>query len=359
MFAFAPLVWSQAVIAEVYGLNLAFLAAFLWVLLKGTRINADERGFVFSPFFCAGILLGLSLTTHLTSLLMVPLALFLTPRRRWARLGGGLALGLTPLLALPWLARTGSPIVWGDPTTWRGWLWLVSGQLYRPNLFAAADWQARLRDWGAILPAQFTLLGLPLILFAFYRMPPETRRPRWGLLATAVLYLLFAFGYASQDAIVNTLPALLLLAPLLAPALRRLGRLALLLPLILLLLNYNAMDLSKDKTIRPSAEHLLHEIPANAILLTPGDPTIFSLWYFQHVERQRPDLVLADANLFAFDWYRKRLGQLYPDLDGLEMDDLAAFQQANEGKRPFYAARLAPTNSQQPTASNQQPATNN
>jgi len=126
--------------------------------------------------------------------------------------------------------------------------------------------------------------------------------------------------------------------------LRRLGGWGWLLPLASLLLKYSALDLSGDRTVRPLAENLLQNAPPNAILLTPGDQTIFTLWYFQHVEEQRPDLILADANLLAFDWYRERLQQLYPDLNGLGADDLTHFRQTNETKRPFCAASLQPGN---------------
>ena len=331
-FAFAPLVWGQAIITEVYGLNLAFLAAFLWAL-TGKR-----------PSLLTGILLGLSVTTHLTSLFMIPLALSQVPRQQWSQLGVGLALGLAPLLTLPWLAQTNSPVVWGDPGTVRGWWWLVSGRLYANNLFAinSADLGNRLSDWSRLLFNQFTWAGVPLVAFAFYRVQGSARRLRLWLLGTAVLYLVYAFGYGSSDAIVFTLPALLLLSLLLAPGLRRLGRLALLLPFTLLLLNYSAMDLSRDRMVRPLAEQLLDAAPPGAILLTPGDQTIFTLWYYHHVEAQRPDLILVDANLFAFDWYRNRLQNHYPDLLRLEKDDLPAFRQTNEGLRPFCNATVQP-----------------
>jgi hypothetical protein len=103
---------------------------------------------------------------------------------------------------------------------------------------------------------------------------------------------------------------------------------------------FPTQNLSRERTVRPLAERLLQEAPANAILLTPGDRTIFTLWYFHHVEGQRPDLRLVDANLFAFDWYRARLGRQFPDIAVSEDDDLAAFQRLNESGRPFCRAGL-------------------
>jgi hypothetical protein len=338
-FAFAPLVWSQAVITEVYGLNLLFLAAFLWALIgKRPDVNSLER-----PSLLTGLLLGLSITTHLTSLLMLPLAVWLTPRKHWLRLAAGIAAGLTPFLLLPWLAQGNSPIIWGQPTTLTGWWWLVSGRIYHANLFAltnSSDWINHAVEWAGLLANQFTWAGLPLIALAFYRPYHGDLRLRSGVLVTAVFYILYALNYNTNDTVVLLLPALLLLSLLLMSGLQRLGRLAFLLPAALLMLNYQSVDLSGDHAVRTAASTLLRDTPEDAILLTPGDQTIFTLWYFQHAEGQRNDLILIDANLMAFDWYRAHLAKLYPDIRGLDKDDLPGLQQLNQDKRPFCAATL-------------------
>ena len=163
---------------------------------------------------------------------------------------------------------------------------------------------------------------------------------RW-LASTALLYVAFALAYATPDAAVLLLPAVLLLAILLAPALNQFGPAALLLPLILLLIGYPVRDLSDQPGPRVAAASLLRAAPADALLLTPGDRTIFTLWYFQHVEGLRPDLRLVDENLFAFDWYRARLRASYPDIFVPVGDDLIALRDANNATRPVCAAALA------------------
>lgn len=329
-FAFTSLVWGQAVVTEVYGLNLLFLAAFLWALV-GKR-----------PSLFTGLLLGLSITTHLTSLLMLPLAVGLTPRKHWLRLAAGIITGLTPFLLLPWLAQGNSPVIWGTPATFAGWWWLVSGRLYHANLFSLTgpDLMSRAVEWTKLLANQFTWAGLPLAAFAFYRPGRDALRLRLGVLATAVLYILYALNYGVNDAVVLLLPALLLLSLLLIPGLQRLGWLAFLLPAALLLLNYQSVDLSGDLSVRTAASTLLRDAPENAILLTPGDQTIFTLWYLQHVEEQRSDLILMDANLLAFDWYRARLANHYPDVAGLEVDNVSGLRQMNQKRRPFCTTVL-------------------
>lgn len=327
-FAFAPLVWSQAVVAEVYALNLLMVAAFL--------LAWSRRG----PSAAAGLLIGLAVTTHLTSLLLIPAAL-IGAGRRWPRLAAGFALGLLPLAALPWLARGQSPVVWGWPATPEGWWWLVSGQLYGANVQLPAD-------GGRVLVLLRAVALGPLALLAGGVARPGAWRPMvtavrapvglWGL--TAGLYFLFALAYATPDAAVVLLPALLLLALLSAPLLARIGPWSLALPLALLVIGLSGQGQTNEAGPRAAAEAVLAATPPDAILLTPGDRTIFTLWYFQHVEGLRPDVRLADANLFAFDWYRARLAALAPDLGVPIEDDLTAFQRQNETGRPFCTVSL-------------------
>lgn len=350
-FAFTPLVWSQAVVAEVYGLNLLLVAAFL--------LTWSRRG----PSCLVGLWLGLAVTAHLTSLLLLPMALWgamsderrttsderratsgvregpaRPALRRVAVLAAGLAVGLLPLLALPRLAGGDSPVVWGRPDNVAGWWWLVSGRLYAANL-----------RW----PSLAGVLGLPPMLAVLKeKSSADFSAPRRGtgflscvspertaLWATVALYTSFVLSYRTPDATVLLLPVLLLLALLLGPRLERLGPWALALPLVLLVSGFGAQDRSGDPGPRVAAEAALHAAPPDAVLLAPGDRTIFTLWYFQHVEGLRPDVRLTDANLFAFDWYRARLAALYPDLRVPPGDDLAAFQRLN-GARSFCAVGL-------------------
>jgi len=330
-FAFAPLVWAQATVSEVYGLNLAFLGAFLWSLHTSR------------PPWLTGLILGLSVTTHLTSWFMLPLALYLLPRREWTRLGVGLLAGLTPFLALFVLARGDSPVMWGDASSLSGWWWLVSGRLYRGNVMSLSlprSW-SRFLGWSPMLLGQSALASPVLIVVGLFTAQRKELTRCLALLATAALYLLYAVRYDSVDSIVYLLPGLLLVAFPMAFGLARLGWLAVVLPMLLLLLNFNALDLSEEPSLQPRAEKVLDSAPDQAVLIMPGDETIFALWYMQHVEQMRPDLILVDSNLFAFDWYRARLGRHHETLLGLAEDDLEKFRTLNQQERAFCHVSLS------------------
>ncbi|VAW31218.1 hypothetical protein MNBD_CHLOROFLEXI01-2072, partial [hydrothermal vent metagenome] len=330
--AFVPLVWQQAIVTEVYALNLMIVSLFVWSLL-GKR-----------PSWFSGLLLGLSLTTHLTSAFLLPFALLLLPQKHWKQFAFGTLLGLTPFLLLPWLAQPNSPILWGDPNTITGWWWLVSAQIYQPNQFALPQTEIapRVMAWASVWLRQLLFVGWLLLLWAGWQ---EKQKKVWaGLVGTAVLYLSYAFFYDAPDALVLTLPAWFFLSLALATAFKWLGYWAFLLPFASILLNFNPIRDASIDNIRPFAEQILNSSPANAILITSGDPDIFALWYFHHGEGQRPDIIVVDDQLFAFDWYRARLQKLHPRLAGLATDDVPNFRAANASQRPTCTVKLSEAN---------------
>ncbi|MAT98203.1 MAG: hypothetical protein CL608_13745 [Anaerolineaceae bacterium] len=334
IFAFSPLVWDQAVVAEVYSLNLLAVAAFLWALLGKW------------PPFIIGFCLGLSLTTHLTSLFLWPLTLALTPAKKWGTLTIGALTGASPFLLLPALARQGSPVLWGNPNTLAGWWWLVSGQIYQANQFALpfAKLWPRLLIWVGTFAQQLAIFGWPLLLLAGQKVQNGrslTRRIWWRLLGTAVFYLIYALLYNTEDAIVLTLPALLMFSLCLTPAVYSLKRWGVFLPGTALLLHLLSQNGANIHNIRQQAEQILEPAPPGAILITSGDPDIFSLWYFHHVEGQRPDIILVDDKLFAFDWYRHNLGQQHSTLRALDEDNLTLFEAANKPQHAICQVHFA------------------
>jgi hypothetical protein len=356
--AFSPLVWSQAVITEVYGLNLAVVTLLLWGIIRRqssivhrpssaihrpSSIVHRPPSIVHRPSsaihrpssIVLGLLFGLSATTHLTSWLLLPLLLWALPRREWGRTAVGAVFGLTPLLTIPLLARSGSPVVWGDPTSLQGWLWLISGQLYHANLFALGgdEFWLRARAWLPELARQLTWLGPLLLIWSLWRPPAEWRKWQVGLGGTAVLYLLHAGVNGSQDAIIFLLPAIPLTVLLMRPAWERLGWLSLLVPLALVGLNFAEQNLQDENWVRPLVEQHLAELPPNAIVIVNGDEALFSLWYVQHVLGQRPDVIIVEENLFAFDWHRAHLQRQYPDLFVPDEYNLAIFIAQNKA---FY-----------------------
>lgn len=138
-FGLAPLVWSQAVITEVYALQgfLVLLILYLYTHpLENSSIASSERLEI-----RRGLLLGLATGNHITTFLIVPIALLVGSlqrknrpddipqiRHNWLktwRLDGnfickqlvGFGIGLCIYLTIPLRGLTHSPVNWGKPVT--------------------------------------------------------------------------------------------------------------------------------------------------------------------------------------------------------------------------------------------------
>jgi hypothetical protein len=341
LFAFSGPVWGQSVIAEVYSLNLAVVGALIWSLVR----KPGRRSLLL-----VGFLFGLSLTTHLTSLLLLPMVLARTSRGQLRILLAGTVVGLSPYAALPLLAAGDSPVVWFRPETLGRWWELASAQIYRPNVLALSlvEWPVRLIAW--LSKAAVQLAALVVVLFLMHRsgrLSIVVGRAQGLLLVTAAIFGAYAFTYDSFDAVNYLLPGVLLLAVALGSSMDTSGSWALLLPGVLLAVNLPSQplviaDAAEGSALRRQAESSLSALPPGAVAITPGDESIFALWYFREVEGYRTDIALVDAGLFQFDWYRQRLAERFPTLADLEEDDLAAFVNGNLGRSPICRVALLP-----------------
>lgn len=138
-FGLGAALWSQAVIAEVYTLNALLVSATIVVLLLWREYRTD-RYLLLSAF-----LVGLCLTNHLTSGLLLPgslLFIALVDRRKLADvrlvLKGALLflLGLVPYLYLPIRAAMDPPMDANNPTNFERFWYIVSGGDLTGSLFS-------------------------------------------------------------------------------------------------------------------------------------------------------------------------------------------------------------------------------
>jgi len=83
-----------------------------------------------------------------------------------------------------------------------------------------------------------------------------------------------------------------------------------------LLLNWTYATRKGDTTTRDFAHDMLNSVEPYGVLVTAGDNDTFPLWYAQHVEGIRPDVVIAITSLMNTDWYiRQLIREPIPDYD--------------------------------------------
>ena len=334
LLAASPIFWSQAVIAEVYALNAVFVAAILFLLIRLLSAPSNRQPPT-ANFYLLALLLGLALSHHLTSVIVIPAvvltAIFVRPRLRlkqWLIAAGLLVLGLMPWLFIYLRWPTLHNGQWMTVSEWLGWIWGLrfGGAL---NLALWLD-PTRWSILGRLLVEQYGPIGLGLAAVGFILLIKQ----QWRIaLLTAALfggYVFYGLVYNVPDVAVFVLPAFLVTAiwigvtlAALAQWLNRLplhdaaraaARTALyLLAALLLLWQFGShVDQANQRGLNADQEAwgryvLALPIPQKAALLVDSEK-IAPLYYLQVSERQRPDLdivVLGDEALYRQELDRR------------------------------------------------------
>jgi hypothetical protein len=335
-FGLSGAFWGQAVISEVYTLE-ALLVALVILALLVWRDTRAERYLLLSAF-----LVGLSLTHHLTSVLLVPAApafMFLTDRSVFSKAGlklkslGLLLLGLLPFLYLPIRAMMHAPLNEADPSTpWR-FLLLVTGGSFlaessekgrhcSPSSLALADPSTKLEFFADHLLGQFSIILMLVGVFAAVFLLFRDRAAAvllgtlfFGCLGQALVYLQLGI----EDFYVFMIPAFLAFGLCISAGLGTVLRwteglavssatsriivmilslLMLAIPLVGVREAYAAHDRSGDFGGRKTIDIVASNVKQNATILHHRSP----LWYMVLVERRRRDLTLIDP--FCTSWDR-------------------------------------------------------
>ena len=332
-FGLAPLVWSQAVITEVYALHALMMSALLYLFIRsGESSTARDRWI--------GICFGLAMGNHVTSALMLPALIVNTliskhipVRQRWIavlRQFSWMVPGLILYLVLPFRAVTYPPVNWGNPQNIDGFVWLVTGQLYKEQLFIpVSSILSRISAFAALLLENFALPGLYLgLLGVVYFF--KSSRFYFNTIWMAIVFSLFSIQYGTVDSKFYLLPAFLCFAAwigvgmagtidLIGPRLKTIKiALATLVVLYMSMAAFNTLprvDASHDTSADQFVNTVFSQAPESAILFAQGDRAVFSLWYYHFALHERPDLFVIASDLLHFPWYLETLRVTYPELN--------------------------------------------
>ncbi|MEA3375227.1 MAG: DUF2723 domain-containing protein [Chloroflexota bacterium] len=334
-FASSTTFWSQAVVAEVYTLHNLFVAALFWLLLRCPGPGGEGELRQARRWQMTLLLVGLSLTNHLTTLLLIPAVvlalLWERPRvsfRQWLVGGGLFLLGLSVYLFIPlrWPALND-----GRRMTVREFFTYVSGGQFHGAL-RLDGWQDPTR-WDIVvrlLREPFGWAGLCLGGLGVVNLAIHRRRALALTGVTFVAFVLYGLSYYVADIAVFLLPAHLILAiwvglgaaflawllgssSSLSSGVWRTGLVAVfaLLPLSRVWMNFSAVDRSRDQGGYAWAQYVLDQPLARDSAVLADTKKFAPLYYLQQVEGVRPDLdivILGTEELYQAD-LRRRLGR--------------------------------------------------
>lgn len=331
LFAVTPTFWSQAIIAEVYGLHTFFVVLLFFLLLKWLDHPTRASLLLMATTF------GLSLAHHRTTLLLIPAVaaclwlnkgdLFRTRRlllQALPLLLLPLALYLyiplraphTPYLRLP-LDGVRELILYDN--TLPNLIDFVLGGPFGSSVDLSVDLGERLAMAWRLLHQELGWIGVGLALvgaasLAVHRPAAgPVRRQRALLALTGLAYLtIVAFNlvYAIGDIYVLFIPTYLVIALWLAAGVGLLAQVGqrlfptwhwasavIVLPLFILPLHmgfrhYAEVNQSQNTAARTGWEAILDEpLPSGATMISNDRNEIMPMWYLQYVDRRRPDLL--------------------------------------------------------------------
>jgi hypothetical protein len=345
-FGLSPLLWSQAVVTEVYALN-AFFTALIFSIYDhpiSPKFSQKRKDVLL------GLTLGLAMGNHITIILFLPIIILVTilhqptvaqgksgkknlqiDGRSLLRRSAWLGVGLLIYIILPLRALSQPPVNWGNPVNFENFLWLVSGKLYQSQLFTFTlpFILERMRFLVALLLDQFGIPGLAIGLtglIVFFR----PTRLNFGMLWIVSVFSVFAVVYSTTDAFMYLIPAFLCFSVWIgiglgglmdATSLRYrwigplIGSVFILALFIQAGYHWPQVDASRDQRAELFCEDVLRIAPANAIVFAKSDRAVFSLWYYLLALQERPDLAVVATDLLQFDWYQQTLHSRYPDLN--------------------------------------------
>ncbi len=300
------ILWSQAVVAEVYTLHLLLMTSVLYALIRWH--HGEERA-----FYVATGLYALSFGNHLTSITLLPAFVYMTlatnPRvfiqpRKILWVVTVVVIGALQYSYLFW--RYFNPeVYYAEVFDGTNLMTYVTGGDFK-NVMFTYTWRQLLTER---LPFVLTLLSRSLPLWGLAALGAVIGLKRHKHITLGVLiYLLshtfYAMNYNIPDIAVYFIPSTLILALLAGTALlawqtpgadRSVAAAPLfLIPLVFLLLNYRAVDMSQQTADQRGVEAVLGAVQERAVILTPNYNTYeYFLYYLLAEGWEEQDVYVA------------------------------------------------------------------
>ncbi|MFH1453234.1 MAG: DUF2723 domain-containing protein [Armatimonadota bacterium] len=327
LFSFSPLFWSQCVAAEVYSLNMLFLAGCLYLLHLWQEKREDKYIYILSFVY------GLSITNHhfmfVAGLFFILFVLWNDWKllKRPGLVFGAIGLfiaGLLPYLYIPIASKFNPVLDWGNPETLKSFLLHIQRKTYAPLGLGPHGFAEKWEYMKAFLSQFAGQFGILSIIIGFAGL--------WNLFKknfkfSTLLFIIFISTGAifpvlqqrvfsreiAEVMAVFYLPCYLVFTCYIGSGLLFIWDILkdkevryrfvkpvftvfiLLLVLTQILFNYHKNDLSNNYYIYDITKSSLAVMDKDSYVIAQGDNPIFNILYLQEVEGYRKDVKMFDG----------------------------------------------------------------
>jgi len=332
--------WEQSVIAEVYGLNNFFVGLFILLALLWKRQETQAGRTRY--FLLISLILGLTITNHTTSMMLIPIFGVMVLLVDWKSLIniklllkslGFFIFGLTPFIYLP-LSSSKNPVMdWGNPENWTNFVRTITRSQYQLDEHQSGEkFFAELSYYfSKLLTEQWFPIILVLAIIGLVVLYKNNKKLFWF----GFVFLLFSIpittymtdfdvrgsGFVANEsgALVSVfyIPSYMFISILMGIGLFYLITLIktskkvyyfisfaiVALAILSCSFKYKEVDMSKYKYPEEYTNNILKIAGKNAVVFYNWDPFGFPFFYYQHVERKRLDVVVIDQMLLKRSWY--------------------------------------------------------
>ncbi len=367
-FAFTSIVWEQATTNEVYSLHFLLVNIFIYVLLNAYYKQS------YKLFLLASFILGLSFANHLTTILLLPAAIFaffkkidrgfdfsLNRFKQFIFLLIPFFVALSLYLYLPLRASQQPLFNWGYVSrSFDKFIYHVSGKQYQVWMFSGQDaWEKNFNIFVDLFIGNIGLLLLVPFAISIFHISTQKDKINWIfitifapltlffqafkgkssflfslLLITFLSCVAYSFNYSIYDIdpyfYLAYFSIFLFLALSVLNYIQEMPKymlvLALIVPFFFIYNNYNEVDKSKDEIVLEYTRSIVDNLPQNAIIISAQwDYFCSAFWYLQQVEGYRRDVVLIEKELMRRTWYPYQLERWYPEIVSLKSPELKSF----------------------------------
>lgn len=336
---FSKTFWFQSTSVEVYSLHLLLISLIVLFLIKAFVQISDLSITIKNNWLLFAFFLALGFSNHMTTLLILPGTAYLYflkekfNKQSIKNLFRMILLFLVVLFIiysyLPIRASQNPQLNWGNPVDLERILRHISGFQYQVWLFSSTEAAKKQFEYFiSNLPSEYFLtlfVAAAGLLFSFFNA-------RKFFLFSLITFLSTVFYSINYD--ISDIDSYFLLAYISIGFFTLFGLLKtfqilnenklnqsvvflilLVFPVSQFVKNFSEVDQSKTVVYENYTKALMNSVSDNALVLSyQWDFFISASYYFQYVEKFRPEIAIVDKELLRRPWYYNQLERNYPGL---------------------------------------------